>query len=443
METVEGAIRRVEALEPRLNALAHFDADRALAEASEVDRRIAGDERLPLAGVPVVVKDNIWVEGRPVTQGSRLFEGVEPPCDAEAVRLLRKAGAVILAIGTCSEFACKGVTASPLHGVTNHPIEPALTPGGSSGGPSVAVAAAMAPLGLGTDAGGSSRRPPAHTGIVGFKPTQDVIPYGPGYPEPSWNISALAPIAGDVGDIRAMFDVLAVGPHAGLLRPSVPEPRQCRIALAPTLGLDAAIDVDVAQAIEAAADRLRDDGWTVVADAPRWPEGTAPTDLMALQFAGLAALYGQRFRDDPDLFDPDIGAQIETGLRLAAPDVARALEASRAVRDTLRAFLAGHDLILSATTPCAAWLSARLGPETIGGRPAAPRDHAAFTPQFNHAGLPAISIPCGHTSEGLPIGLQIGAGLGHDRSLLDAAATIEALLAVSNATSAVRSDKVS
>lgn len=428
-EVSKAAIARVLALQSALNALTHFDAEMTLAEAAAVDARIADGETLPLAGVPVVVKDTIWVRGRPITQGSRLFASSVPPEDARAVRLLRQAGAVILGIGASSEFACKGVTASPLHGVTRHPMDPSLTPGGSSGGPAVAVASRMAPLALGTDAGGSSRRPPAHVGIVGFKPSQDMIPYGPGYPEPFWNIQVLAPIARDVGDTALMFEVLANGPAAGIYKPEREDLQGLRIALAPTLGLDAKLDEDVAASLDGAVGRFRRSGYDIVDAAPVWPAGTDPADAMPLQWAGLAALHGERWRRVPEDFDPDIGVQIEAGLRLTGVDVANALEASRRIREVMRSFLGGFDLVLSATTPCAAWPSSRLGPETIGGAPAGPRDHAAFAPQFNHAGLPAISIPCGSSATGLPFGLQIGGGFGRDWTVLRLAAALERLLA--------------
>lgn len=429
VEVSKAAIDRVRILQPVLNALTHFDAEMTLAEAAAVDARIADGETLPLAGVPIVVKDTIWVAGRPITQGSRLFATSVPPEDAQAVRLLRQAGAIILGIGASSEFACKGVTTSPLHGVTRHPMDRSLTPGGSSGGPAVAVASDMAPLALGTDAGGSSRRPPAHVGIVGFKPSQDVIPYGLGYPEPFWNIQVIAPITRDVCDAALMFEVLANGPAVGILEPAAEDLQGLRIAFAPTLGLEAKVDEDVAATLDGAVRRFRRSGYDIVDAAPVWPAGTDPADAMPLQWAGLAALHGERWRRAPDDFDPDIGVQIEAGLRLTGVDVANALEASRRIREAMRSFLGKFDLVLSATTPCAAWPSSRLGPESIGGAPAGPRDHAAFTPQFNHAGLPAISIPCGSSAAGLPLGLQIGGGFGRDRTVLRVAAVLERLLA--------------
>jgi Asp-tRNA(Asn)/Glu-tRNA(Gln) amidotransferase A subunit family amidase len=130
---VSAALARVERYNPALNALCHVLTD-IDAQAARLRARLDAGEDLPLAGVPVAIKDNIWVKGAPITQGSRLFRDFQAPQDARAVARLRAAGAMILGIGTCSEFACKGVTTTPLHGVTRHPADPALTPGGSSGG---------------------------------------------------------------------------------------------------------------------------------------------------------------------------------------------------------------------------------------------------------------------------------------------------------------------
>jgi len=175
VETAKAALGRIEAAKA-LNAVVTVNSARTLADAAAVDARLRAGETMPLAGVPIVVKDNIWVGGWRVTQGSRLFANFIAPQDAIAIERLRSAGAVIVGIGATSEFACKGVTTSQLYGPTRHPLDPALTPGGSSGGPAVAVAAGLVPLAIGTDAGGSSRRPPAHVGVAGFKPSYGAIP---------------------------------------------------------------------------------------------------------------------------------------------------------------------------------------------------------------------------------------------------------------------------
>ncbi|WP_316183751.1 MULTISPECIES: amidase [unclassified Bradyrhizobium] len=432
-EMAEQALARIAAAHD-LNAVVTTDPARTSAEAVAVDARVAAGEAMRLAGVPIVVKDNIWVEGWRITQGSRLFADFIAPEDAIAIARLRRAGAVIIGIGATSEFACKGVTTSRLFGPTVHPQDRQLTPGGSSGGPAVAVAAGLVPLAIGTDAGGSSRRPPAHVGVVGFKPSFGAIPYGPGFPEPFWRISVIAPIAADVGDARLAFEIMAgadprdpdtfdvaAADHATPLR----------VAFSPRLGLDVAVDGDISAGLQRAVDRLRAGGMPIVHKDPVWPAGLAEDAVMPLQHAGLAALYGDAFHSDPAQFDPDIAKQIERGLGLSGADVARALEASAQIARAFASFFTQADVLLAPTVPCVAWPFTQLGPSKIGGKPASPRAHAVFTPYANHAGVPAISIPCGANVHGLPFGLQLIAARGRDRLLLDVAADAERILAQS------------
>ncbi len=421
---------RIAAENPRVNALVNFDAGKALAEADAMDARLAKGERLPLAGVPLIVKDNIWAGGFRVTQGSRLFKDFVAPEDAMAVARLRAAGATVIGIGACPEFACKGQTTSPLYGITRHPMDDSLTPGGSSGGNVTGVALGFAPLSLGTDAGGSSRRPPAHTGLVGFKPSSGAVPYGPGFAEPFWGTSCLCPITRTIEDASAMFAVMAGpdprDPDSVLLAPPEPfDPHKARIAYTPRFGLDVPVDDDVTDAMERAMDALARAGWAIERRDIHWPAGAAESLVMPLQMAGLAALYGERWKAEPELFDPDIGVQIEKGLAFSGADITRALEASQAIRRVVASACADTDLFLGPTTPCVAWSNTRLGPATIGGVPVAPRGHAVFTPLFNHAMVPALSLPCGKGRAGLPVGMQMIARRGRDHYVLAAAAAAE------------------
>ncbi len=431
---IDEALGRIERANPALNALVELDPARVRADARVIDEQIAAGEVLPLAGVPVAVKDNIWVAGRRVTQGSRLFAEFRAPADAIAVERLRRAGAVVVGMANTPEFAAKGNTTNKLFGPTRHPMDPSLTPGGSSGGPAVAVAAGMVPLAIGTDAGGSSRRPPAHVGVVGFKPSFGAIPYGPGFAEPFIGLSVIAPIAANVTDVTLAFEVMAGpdprDPDSVAIEDGAPaSPRPVKVAYSPRFGLDVPVDPDVAAAIERAVEALAAAGIAVVREDPVWPAAATETALMPLQQAGLAALHGERFRREPGIFDPDIAAQIERGLGLGGPEVAQALALGAEVARALAGFLAEVDLLIGPTTPCVAWPLERLGPETIGGVAVSPRGHAVFTPLFNHARVPALSLPCGRGRDGLPVGLQIIARRGRDRLVLAFAAQAEAVLA--------------
>ncbi len=154
----EAALARIAVRNPALNAIVTQQPGVSLAEADAVDRRVAAGESLPLAGVPFTLKDNLWAKGWRATQGSRLFADHVAPLDSACVERFRAAGAVLVGITNCSEFACKGVTTNPLFGATRHALDERLTPGGSSGGAASATAAGFAPLALCTDAGGSTRR---------------------------------------------------------------------------------------------------------------------------------------------------------------------------------------------------------------------------------------------------------------------------------------------
>ncbi|MDP2079871.1 MAG: amidase [Pseudotabrizicola sp.] len=415
------SLHRVARDNPGLNAIIRLNPQ-ASAEVTAVHHRLQAGELLPLAGVPVVIKDNLWVAGLAITQGSQLFADFVAPTDAVAVARLRAAGAIILGIGATSEFACIGVTNTQLYGMTRNPIDPSLTPGGSSGGPSAAVAAGFAPLALGTDAGGSTRRPPAHVGVIGFKPSQDLVPYGPGFEEPVWGISVICPIARNMVDIALAMRVLT----GQSLMSQIARPA---LAYAAHFGLDQPLDADVARVTDSAVDRLRRAGYPVETAAPVWPEGSGRADVAPLQWAGLAALYGAAFRHDPSRFGDGIADQIMRGLGLRGVEVAQAHQASHRMGETLRAFLGRHPFVITPTTPCPAWPVEDVAPRFIGGLAASPRDHAAFTSQANHAGSPAISLPCGHTSTGLPLGLQIMAAPGADAALLALAQDVAPMLA--------------
>lgn len=420
----EEALARIDAGNAPLNAVVQTDPARSRAEADEVDRRLAAGESLPLAGVPYTLKDNLWAKGWRVSQGSRLYEDFVAPHDAWCVERFRKAGAVLVGITNCSELACKGVTENPLYGTTKNPWNTALTPGGSSGGAAAATAAGFTPIALCTDGGGSTRRPAAHVGLVGMKPSLGAIPYLPhSFPEPNLGCSVVGLMAHDVEDVELAMQVLAgfsdADPYSAVMPPPEPD-RPLRVAWSPDLGCGFAIDADVLACLEGVVRGLE-----VERASPRWPAGTGEYPLVATQQAGVAAFYGEAIEQRRADVDPDIVALMEAGRKRTGTELAQCVLKRDALVEALSAFFAQYDLLLAPTAPVTAWPLGQLGPATIGGRPATPRGHAAFTPLFNYCGVPACSVPAGLV-RGLPVGLQVIGPRFADARVLRYARTLQA-----------------
>ncbi len=435
-EVARSALQRLAEVNPALNAVVCHDSGDTLRQAQDVDQRLARGEPLPLAGVPITVKDNLWVGGWRITQGSRLFRDFVAPQDAWAVARLRALGAVVVGITNCSEFACKGVTSNLVYGTTRSPWSPRLTPGGSSGGAASATAAGIGALALATDAGGSTRRPAAHAGLVGMKPSFGLIPYGPGFEEPTFGLSVIGQMGRDVGDVAWLWECLLGhdGADAGsqrsapLAAPRLDEapPRSLRLAWSPDLGCGHPIDADVLAALEQRVHGLARDGYSIAEASPDWPEGLASAPLLALQHAGLAALHGAALDADANLLDPDLAAQVRQGRGYAGVEIAQVLLMRERIHAACARFFERFDLLLCPTAPTVSWPVEQLGPSEIGGRPAGPRGHAVLTPLFNFAQVPACSVPAGLV-RGLPVGLQVIGPRYSDASVLAMAAHLERL----------------
>ena len=201
-----------------------------------------------------------------------------------------------------------------------------------------------------------------------------------------------------------------------------------RVAYAPDLGCGFAIDDDVQAALDRAVLQLGGSAWQIERAAPDWPGAGGEYPLLALQQAELASMFGEVFRTQRELLDPDIAAQIEIGLALPGTRIAEVLLLRDKISAAYAAFFERYDLLLTLTSPVEAWEVGALGPATIGGKPAGPRGHAAFTPLFNYCGAPAISIPCGTGKNGLPLGMQIAGPRFSDARVLQAAWHAEQVL---------------
>lgn len=437
VEQTRALLEHAVSMNACLNAMTALDENWVLAQARDADARLRRGERHDWLGLPVTAKDNLWIEGRSVSNGSMLFRDFVAPRDAVAVARLRLQGAVFLGSTVCSEFACKGVTWNPLHGATRNPWDTARTPGGSSGGAAAATAASIGCLALATDAGGSTRRPAAHAGVIGMKPSAGYIPHPTGFREPVYGNSVVALMTRTVADAASALAALVgpddADPQSACLPGLSADTAQwqalprARIGYSPRLGLGCPVDEDVANAVDRTMRRLAEAGHEVVMLDPDWPEGVNEEALMPLQHAGLAMLYGAAWQRRAWKADPDIAAQIESGLRLDGIAVVNALEVRKQIYACLHAVFERCDLLITPTTPATAWPLGQLGPAEIGGQPVSLRAHAVFTPLFNHAFLPACSVPCGLDTQGLPIGLQIAGPLFSDARVLALASWVERL----------------
>lgn len=412
----EAVLARIAHCEPQVRALVLLDAARARrdAQASALRWR-QGQPLSALDGVPCTVKDNLHAAGWPTTWGSRLLRDVVPAADEAPVARLRAAGAVLLGKTNLPEFAIQGFTDNDVAGATRNPWDLARSPGGSSGGAAAAVACGYGPLALVTDGGGSARRPAAHCGVAGFKPSAGSMARGDGLPDLFQGHEEAAWIARSAADLQAMHEVMA--PQA------MPSRHLRRVLFVPRFD-GHPVDPGITRCVGEAAANLRGLGCQVET-AAGFPYAEAIHTLWPMLSAhGLAQLF---LRGGEGLFgaggDPAAACRPETRAALAAgqavtPGDLAALEREvRALRAAMQDRLGAHDVLLTPTTAAQPWPLDRAAPGVIDGQAVGPRGHAVFTALANAAGLPAVSVPCGW-SGGLPVGLQLVGRRSEDASLL-------------------------
>ncbi len=432
VEALDICFARIERLNPLINAIVTLDREGARAAALASERRWReGRPAGPLDGVPITVKDNIPVRGMRTTWGSRLFADFVPASDELPIARLRAGGAVIVGKTNVPEFTLQGYTDNALFGPTRNPWDPRLTPGGSSGGAVAAVAAGLAPLAVGTDGGGSIRRPASHTGLVGLKPSIGRVARIDGLPPILHDFEVIGPIARTTADNALLFVSLA-GPdlrdRASLaFGPPSPwlaaDPSPQRILFVNEFA-GSPVDREIAESVAEAAAHLAGLGHAVEV-------GEAPFDVEALGRiwsvvgdAGLAWLL----RDKGDIasrIGSDLAVMAAQGGRLSAAEYVEALDVARNIQQTLGAAFTNVDLIVTPTAAALPWPAAKSHPPVIDGKPVGPRGHAVFTAFANAAGCPAISLPCRPADNGLPIGFQLVARYGADELLLRIAAQYE------------------
>jgi aspartyl-tRNA(Asn)/glutamyl-tRNA(Gln) amidotransferase subunit A len=439
---IDALAARIKRLNPKLNAYVTLDLENARKDA-ELKHRMRqqhpdGDLGL-LHGVPVAIKDDLEVAGLRFTCGSRLRAKVIGKSDDLAVARLRRAGAIILGKTNEPEFGHKGVTDNTLFGTTPTPWDRERTAGGSSGGSAAAVAAGMAYLALGTDIAGSVRIPASCCGIVGHKPSFGRVPRVPGYNAfvTQWYIGPLARTVADTAlalrvlsgpDARDPFSLPALGEKELTLAGDL---RGLRLSLCPRpTGMP--VEPEVAQAAEKTVRLLERRGVKVV--HRREPLPRAPLDALvvifrAVSLADAGIQDAADFRKKRDLLTDTFAAFVEPGLRLTLGDyLAAQAKLTTFLEQSAPDYWKDGDVLATPTLavpPFPAKLP--LGPDRVAGEKIDAHLGWAFTWPFNLTGQPAVSIPCGWTGAGLPVGLQLVGRPGEDGLVLRVAAAVEAL----------------
>jgi aspartyl-tRNA(Asn)/glutamyl-tRNA(Gln) amidotransferase subunit A len=414
VELTRDCLDRIKRRNPELNAFITVTVDAALGRAEEMDREIAdGGLRGPLHGIPIAHKDNVSTRGVLTTSGSKIFADNVPEVDAEIVQRLEFAGAVIVGKTGLHELAYGVTSANPHYGAIRNPHDPARIPGGSSGGSAVAVADGMCFLATGTDTGGSLRIPASFCGVVGVKPTYGLVSRE-GIQPLGLTLDHAGPLAPTVRDAASAlswmtghkFEIEHEPSLAGLM-----------IGLPEKFFFDD-IDPEVSHAVKHAADAFIHAGAHI--------EHITVPDMELLNTVGrvillaeASAIYepwiGQR-RD----FGEDVLALLDQGRMLPAIAYINAQRLRREMIESFRGLLQTVDLLLTPTTP----MPAPRIDEALGMRLAVTR----LVRGINVIGFPALSMPCGKTEAGLPIGLQLIAAPWRDAALLNAAAGLEAAL---------------
>jgi Asp-tRNA(Asn)/Glu-tRNA(Gln) amidotransferase A subunit family amidase len=430
VEVIEAALSRIADLDPAINAFTVVTAQSALAQAVEVEQ---GLRRGPLAGVPISVKDHVWVRGLPATNGSRALADFIPDETCVCVQRLIDAGAIIVGKTNNPEFCYRGITANDLWGETRNPHDLTRTTGGSSGGAAASAASGMVPLAVGTDGGGSIRIPSAFCGTAGLKPTFGLVPKLPGFR--GWpTLSVTGPIARDVRDLALATSIMS-GPAAQdpLTWPSPDRGyleglsdtswAGLRVAVSEDLGF-AALDPDVRAAFRAAVDKISDSGAQLIEAHPRPIDPSPLWDALALA-EGFAS-EGPIVTAHPELVGADAAAITLAGQSLSARDYLDAQHAQARFASIWLAFFDEFDVLLTPTMPVTAFELGRFAPATLDGTPVPDSFDAwcALALPANLAGLPAASVPIGTGRDGLAVGLQVMGSRWSDSTVLRAAAAV-------------------
>jgi len=437
VDVIDDVIGALQVTDARCNVVATDMYATARAQAQQAAAAWAsGEPTGPLTGVPVTIKDLLFVAGVPAHAGAPTLADFVPDQDSAAVAALKAAGAVLTCKSTTCESGYKLTADSPLTGITRNPWKLDRTSGGSSGGAAAAVAAGAGPLAIGTDAVGSIRVPSSFCGVFGVKPTFGLVPRSPSFFPPSWgSLAHTGPIGRTVADVALLLEVVAhydardpvslpVAPRRYETTPG--QLRGLRIAASVDLGF-AVVAPSVRNAFAKVTDVLADLGADVGALKPGLNAGLLEEVLQPIGFCEQAAAV--MFRDPSEMkrSEPEFQAVVAKGLTVRGIDYVNALHKRAQLRARLLDILKPVDALITPSVAVTAFAAGTIGVDTIDGQKVdAHLGWSPFSWPINLAGLPAASVPCGFDSEGLPIGFQIVAPWLKEQTIFRIAAAFEA-----------------
>ncbi len=432
VELTAHLLQRIERLNPMLNAYLTVAHQQAMSAAKEAESMLAGGGPLPpLHGVPVSIKDLIRTSGIRTTSGSLVYRDFVPREDATVVERLRRAGAIILGKTNTPEFGLAATTENRLGDPCRNPWNRERTAGGSSGGAAAAVSAGLGALALGSDGGGSIRIPASFCGVFGFKPSQGLVSRhgGEGGMELFATIGPLAITVRDAALCLQLISGYDPSDPTTLRQPAPDFSNQLegdlaglRVGWSPDLGYGR-VDAEVEVLAESAARLFETIGCHLEEATPTTDTPMPVHNLITM--ADECAAHDSLVAEYPDMVTPHVKVVIEHGARVTGADYSRALRARERIRSQMAGFFERYDLLLTPTTAVAAFPVGQR-PRTING---AETDRLwgpfYLAPAFNITGQPAASLPCGFSTDGMPVGLQVISRWGNDAAVLRACAAFE------------------
>jgi aspartyl-tRNA(Asn)/glutamyl-tRNA(Gln) amidotransferase subunit A len=430
VEVTEMILGRIERLNPSLTAFITVTPERALEDARAAERAYSNGSAGPLAGIPTSIKDLVATKGIRTTRGSLLHKDYVPDANPVFVQRLYDAGIVMLGKTNTPEGGWKGDSGNRLVGPTHNPWRHGRTAGGSSGGAAAAIAAGLGPLAQGGDGAGSIRIPASFSGIFGLKPSFGRVPYPGG--SPSTQLAHTGPMTRTVRDAALMLDVMvgadptdrySLDTHGSFLKQVEGGIAGLKVAWSPELGF-AEVEPEVAEIAARAAARFAELGCEVVEATPDAPDPWPYIDVLFAIGQAVSAEQLERVRDQVDQGRLKI---MERALGWSANDVRAAVSGREEYYQRIKRFMDEYDLLLTPTTPLPAFVAGEDYPAEINGKSMTYLGWTPFTYPFNLTGHPAATVPCGFTSDGLPIGLQIVGRWRDDATVLRASAAFEEL----------------